>query len=279
MFTYVVRTIHDDEEVCTYMYPKVSRPNPKSFKRYYEVIADKEFYKKEHIGQKDNLSKLVEEFSYYSLVFYEDPNKNTGTNNESIHFLQTNKSSNSNLYKYFLPERVEKRESKGDMRRCGCWSLSNEAKENEETNNFLIYLERLDQVYEMTQEEKEKSLWNPRLLNLISVPPRSRLYLFQYPNFKGRTFVFENLLNSNNIFQIQMSSDDDVSSYKWYTMHTHFNKFEMDDNLEIFRPKLISVENTLGDSNTEQNPDINLPIFTLLSDPNTRTIISKLHDA
>lgn len=269
MFTYVVRTVHDDEEICTYAYPKMSKPSPETFQKYYPVVSDKSFYKREQIGTKESLAKLVKDFSYYSILFYET---NEDSEDVPVRFIQTNRSSNANLYKHFLPENVEKKRNNGDLHFCSCIDIPEE--------QHQVQSSRTDshEIYDLDKDEKARSLWNPDVFKLISVPPRSRLYLFQYPNFKGRTFVFENKNNSNYIYTIQMMQDDDISSFKWYTMYPFHDKFEMDDNSELFRPKQISVQQQLSESHFQENPDINLPIYTLLSDPNTRTVISKLHE-
>lgn len=279
MFSYVVRTVHDDEEVCVYAYPKTVTTKENVFTKYYDIVKDKEFYKKEILGIKDNLSALVDNFSYYSLTFYEHKEDD----NAPLRFIQTNRSNNPNLYKYFLYENLEKRKNKNQLNVCTCPSTNfsniqegeGETVENESNQDNQ---DNQDGKYEMSSSMRESSMWKPSIFRNVSVPPRSRLYLFQYPNYKGRMILLENRNNSNYIYSINTFNDDDISSYKWYTMFPNKNKYVQKDDTILIRPEQLSVEHQLNESRIQDNPDLNLPIYTLLTDVNSDVTINKFHD-
>jgi len=278
MFTYVVRTIHDDENVITYAYPKVlASTNPKDgFARYYAVFNDKNRYLQERIGTKENIRALANDFSFYSLVFYDTNEKNT-----PVHFLQTNFTENANLYDYFLPDNIDKRKKKERLVQL---TPMEEDKENVEKNNEPLTTSTNEtkssheELYGMSEAEKKKSIWNARVFNNFSLPPRSRVYLFQYPNFKGRSFVFENDKNSHITYNIEFMLDDDVSSYKWFTTYPNAQKFKTPGPEQILRrPVLSNVGYQINEEIIQRNPDLNLPTIVVSEDSNSDIIISKLH--
>lgn len=278
MFTYVVRSIHDDENVMTYAYPKVLASNsPKDgFGRYYQVFNDKNRYLKERLGKKDSIADMAKTFSFYSLVFYD-----TNEEDVPVRFIQSNFTENANLYKYFLPENIEKRKKKEKLVQLTPLEEDEENTENdtEETNTNQSPTSH-KQLYGMSEEEKQNSLWDARSFRNFSVPPRSRLYLFQYPDFKGRSFVFDNPKNSHIVFSLDFVLDDDVSSYKWFTMYPNTQKFKTKNPEEeqIFRRFVTTnVGFQINEEILQKNPDLNLPTFVLSEDKNNDVIISKLH--
>jgi hypothetical protein len=134
-----------------------------------------------------------------------------------------------------------------------------------------------ENLYGLTEEEKNKSLWDARVFNNFSLAPRSRLYLFQYPDFKGRSFVFDNDKNSHQTYSIEFMLNDDVSSYKWFTSYPNRQIFKTPGPTDILqRPIITNVGFQINEEMNQRNPDLNFPTIIMSTDIKSDIIISKM---
>lgn len=132
-------------------------------------------------------------------------------------------------------------------------------------------------VYNEDGEDNVKN-WKPSLFHHISVPPRSRLYLFQYSDYKGKVLSFDNPSNAHNVYELTISVDDDIRSFKWYTMYPVKDEYVIDKNIKLYRPEQIKDSYNLHDEMKSYDPDLNLPVFKMKADPYHKTLINKWFD-
>jgi hypothetical protein len=133
-------------------------------------------------------------------------------NSEAVKYIQTNKNENSDLYTYFQLSNVKNQDNYTSIR---------------EYNNFT-HLEK--QNSNSDDSSNTGSIWNASDYSSVSVPPRSRLYLYQDVHYKGRVFVFENPHNHHLIFSVVLTVYEDIKSYKWIPMFPSDNQYTMNTN-------------------------------------------------
>jgi len=250
MFYYVVKTTHDNENIITNAFPEEVENDPQAYLKYYDIFQDKNDYIKDEIKQKNNLEELIESFSFYSVIFYTNLNTSNSDSDSSesefesesqktnIEYLKTNRCHISNIYSFF--DDIMKNKNDND-------SLNNQS-------------------------------WNPRIFNTISIPPRSRLYLFQHPDYKGRMYTFDNESNAHKVYELEITFDDNISSLKWFTKYPIKDKYVIDENEKLYRPFQIGDSYDLDEKNEEYHPDLHLPLYKMRADPHHKNAINKWHN-
>lgn len=120
--------------------------------------------------------------------------------------------------------------------------------------------------------------WDPRRFNKVSVPPRSRLYLFKHKNAEGKYYTFENNNDSSQLHSIELSVDDDVTSMKWVTKFPVKNMYVLDENKTIYRPIYEGSGFDLSSKHTELNEPLFIPLYKFDTMPYKYSKINNLYN-
>lgn len=124
----------------------------------------------------------------------------------------------------------------------------------------------------------EFSNWNPRTYNTVSVPPRSRIYLFKNANAQGKYYIFDNDNDNSVIHTIELTIDDDISSIKWVTKFPVKNMYVLDEHKSIYRPIYKDSGYDLAKQQTILNEPLYIPVYKFEVSPYKYTKINNLYN-
>lgn len=148
---------------------------------------------------------------------------------------------------------------------------------NEDTiNNEIPFIQtNKNQIHNLYHFFKT---WNPRLFNKISLPPRSRIFLFTQENYKGKFLKFQNESDNSSIFEFNVYLDDDIKSFKWITEFPYRLPYTLNDNKQIFRPEYFNSSWNLNANHINNPSPMNLPLYESSTTPIKYTKINNMQN-
>lgn len=135
--------------------------------------------------------------------------------------------------------------------------------ENSDNNNIPFIQTNKNQVDDMYMLFNS---WNPRKFDKVSVPPRSKIYLFMEKEYNGKFLKFENKTDHSYIYSFRLSeidgvNDENIQSFKWITEFPIKLFYVLEEGIEIYRPIKFISRWDLSEERKQINSPMNAPLY------------------
>lgn len=270
MFSYQTVTKYNIDKVYTFTYPVNNELSRVSFVKNYP-IREPEFYQDDNVYVLDfpqyRLNSTTPKLNlpmYLSLLkseLYEwDVKKKATDRTPGLKYFETNVRIKENL--------------KEDPISYYSVIFFYEEKENKKIRYVKTNKNEIANLYDTIEG------WNPYKFVNLYIPPRSKLYLFDKPNYQGYYIKFENTFDHMKLLTYNLDPENrNVSSLKWVTEFPTKLNYVLNEGVQYYKPLHFSNKWALTKDNSVKLAPIGLPIYKLTGIPYKYPKISNLHNS
>ena len=119
--------------------------------------------------------------------------------------------------------------------------------------------------------------WRNDILNCLSIPPRSRIYLFEKADYNGQSITYDNPSNMIQSFSWGKEGMKKINSYIWITHVGDENPYLYEKDVINYYPQRVGAGVTLSKERPSIMANINVPAYKFVEyERQEKTVLNTL---